>query len=178
MVSALCQAPRLPCPEALQARLGYSLPLSVICLPLMACPKRSQRLLDVPSKHPPRALESCGTAGQLIDFDTDAVALSSVCREVRATTKPGHALHHPCVQEDMQTDGLISHIPLPKLLMLEEKDDPGGQPEKPLKYVPKSSTQIMSHFNRGSAVRSTRKRCSVVWPRLLGTGPGFDPCKS
>lgn len=75
-----------------------------------------------------------GTAWQIIGFDTDAVALSSVCREVRAIMKPGHA-HHSCVQEDMQTDGLISHIPLPNLLMLEVKDDLRGKPEKPLKYI-------------------------------------------
>lgn len=158
---------RLPgCPVLRHCRQGWATasPLSVICLPLMAHPKCSQRLLDVPSKHPPRALESCGTAGQVIDFDTDAVVLSSVCREVYATLKPGHALHHLCVQED----GLISHIPLPNLLMLEEKDDLGGQPGKPLKYLPKSSTQITSHFSRGSAARSTRKCYRVVWVPVVG----------
>lgn len=99
----------------------------------MACPKWSQRLLD--GQQTSSKSKSCGTAWQVIELDTDAVALSSVCRKVRAITKPCHELHHLCVQEHRQTDGLMSHIPFPNLLMLEVKDDLGVQPEKPLKCI-------------------------------------------
>lgn len=59
--------------------------------------------------------------------------------KVHAIMKPGHAQHRvyrrTCKCTGGHADGLISHTPLPNLLMLEVKDCLREQPEKPLKYI-------------------------------------------
>lgn len=97
--------------------------------------------------------------------------------------KPGHALHHLCVQEDMQTDGLISHIPLPNLLMPEVKDDLRGKPESPLSTCTKDfntnhvTFQQMFHSEVHEEVLWGCMGPSCCLP-AGGTGHEFDPCKS
>lgn len=112
----------------------------------------------------------------------NAVALSSVHREVCAIVKPGHALHHPCAQEDMQTDGLISHIPLPNSLMPEVKDDLGGSLKSPLyAYTKDFNTnhvplqEVPQRGPWGSAVGLYESQ--LLFP-CRGAGPQFDPHKS
>lgn len=168
MVSALCQAPRLPCPEALQVRLGYSLLLHCAPPAPHGLSQMESEVIGYGQQTSSKS-KSCGTAWQVIEWDTDAVALSSVCREARPITKSGHALHHSYVQEHRQTDGLISHIPLPNLLMLEVKDDLGLQPEKPLKYIHQRlqhkscpiSTEVPQRGPRGNAVGLKGPSCCL-----------------
>lgn len=90
----------LPCPES---RLGYSLHPHPRDLPAPHGLSQAQWEVTGYGQEISTKSKSCGTAWQVINLDTDAVALSSVCREVRTVVKPGHALHHSCAQEDMQT---------------------------------------------------------------------------